>query len=174
MSFYPHRFETQVEPVDWNGTRYTIVRLPPEPVPDLPLARHPRLRVEGEVGEMAMVWTWNPTPAALGTGWFACLSKEKLRERDLVADDTVQIAFSVADQEAVEVPHELAHALQGDAAARIGWDALTPGRRRAPAHTVKQAKRQETHDRRSATIVATLARGDDPFPPRARHGKATP
>ena len=166
MSFYAHEFEASIEVLDWDGTRYTVIRLPAEVAADLPLDAHPRLRVEGEIGDVPMVWTWNPAPAVLGDGWFCYLSRAKLIERELAPDTVTSVRFNVADQDGVDVPGELMLALAGNADAKTAWDGLTPGRQRGLCHRVDSAKRQATRDKRATTIVAALARGDDPFPRR--------
>ena len=172
MSFYAHAFEAAVEPLNWDGTRYTVIRLPSQVAAALPLQAHPRLRVEGEVGEIPMTWTWNPAPAVLGEGWFAYLSRAKLKERGLAVGHVASVSFNLADQDGVDVPAELLLALAGDEGAQAAWDALTPGRRRGLAHMVESAKRQQTRDKRTQQIVGALAAGEDPFPPRARRARA--
>ena len=166
MSFYDHAFEAPIEVLDWDGTRYTVIRLPDDAASALPFDDHPRLRVEGEIGDVPMVWTWNPAPAVLGDGWFCYLSRAKLRERELAPETITSVRFNIADQDRVDVPPELLLALGGNADAKAAWDALTPGRQRGLCHTIDSAKCPTTRDKRATTIVAALAKGDDPFPRR--------
>ncbi|MEQ8485801.1 MAG: YdeI/OmpD-associated family protein [Pseudomonadales bacterium] len=59
----------------------------------------------------------------------------------------------------VRVPPALAEALQSDAAARAGYERLTPAQRRDYAAWIDDAKRDETRRRRLATAVEWLREG---------------
>jgi hypothetical protein len=60
----------------------------------------------------------------------------------------------------VEVPAELAAALQTDADAQRKFDALAPSHRKEFARWVAEAKRAETRERRAAQALAMIARGE--------------
>jgi uncharacterized protein YdeI (YjbR/CyaY-like superfamily) len=84
----------------------------------------------------------------------------------------VEVRFNVADPNAVQIPEELAAALDADALARAAWDALTPGRRRGLAHRVAAAQKEATRHARTAELIAGLRAGRLPGPPpRSRVGR---
>lgn len=67
-----------------------------------------------------------------------------------------------------EVPDDLAAAIAADLAAQAMWDVLTRTNRYALIHRVTTVKRAETRIRNIAAAVAMLARGDTPYPQKAR------
>ena len=67
-----------------------------------------------------------------------------------------------------EVPDDLAAAVAADPAAQAMWDVLTRTNRYALIHRVTTVKRAETRIRNIAAAVAMLARGDTPYPQKAR------
>ncbi len=70
----------------------------------------------------------------------------------------VVVALDDAPRE-VEVPGALATALDGDAAARATYDALSYTHRKEFARWVAEAKRDETRDRRVAQTLEMLREG---------------
>jgi len=76
----------------------------------------------------------------------------------IAAGDIVEITLELDDQpREVEVPADLAAALDTDAAARAAFDALSFSNRRAHVASVEDAKTAETRERRIAKVVAALA-----------------
>ena len=67
-----------------------------------------------------------------------------------------------------EVPADLASAVAADPAAQAMFDVLTRTNRYALVHRLGALKRPETRARRIAGYVAMLARGETPYPQRAR------
>lgn len=63
-----------------------------------------------------------------------------------------------------EVPDDLRAALDADPAAAEAFAGLSAGNRFAVLYRVQDARRPETRARRIESYVATLARGDKPFP----------
>lgn len=51
MGFYSLGFESTVETLDDEKCLYSVISLPAEIAAQLPLAVHPRLRVEGEISD---------------------------------------------------------------------------------------------------------------------------
>ena len=77
----------------------------------------------------------------------------------IAAGDIVEITLELDDQpREVEVPADLAAALDTDAATRAAFDALAFSNRRAHVASVDDAKTAETRERRIAKVVAALAR----------------
>lgn len=68
----------------------------------------------------------------------------------------------------VEVPDDLLAALAASPAAQGMWDVLTRTNRFAVLYRVHEAKRADTRARRIAQYVEMLARGDTPYPQRAK------
>ena len=60
----PYAFEARVERFGVGRTRkvwYDVLFLPPELEAQLPFDRYPRLRMEGEIAEVAIENAWMPT-----------------------------------------------------------------------------------------------------------------
>lgn len=161
---YPFAFEAPLrrhgvgkgERVLW----YAVLFLPPELAAALPFARHPRLRVEGEVMDVPVAGAWMPT----GDGRRYFIVSPAVRKAAQAGPGTLlEMRFRIADQDAVEVPDALRQALSADPAAQAAWDALLPGRRRGLAHSVAAAKTDPTRARRVAEVLAALR---DPAPRR--------
>jgi len=155
VSHYPHAFEGRVVRHDVGTYRYTVVFLPDGLAEALPLDLHPRLRVSGEVGEFPFSGAWQPVRGR----WYLMLSKELLRDAGLALGDAVEVRFRVEDQDAVEVPDQLARALDADAALRSAWEGLSAGRRRGLAHRVSSAKTPATAARRVGEVLRLLSGG---------------
>jgi len=69
-----------------------------------------------------------------------------------------------------QVPDDLAPAIAADPAAQAMWDVLTRTNRFALILKVTSVKRAETRSRHIAATVAMLARGETPYPQKARPG----
>jgi uncharacterized protein YdeI (YjbR/CyaY-like superfamily) len=67
-----------------------------------------------------------------------------------------------------EVPRDLAEAVAADPAAQAMFDVLTKTNRFALIHRLGAVKRAETRERKIADFVAMLARGETPYPQKAR------
>jgi uncharacterized protein YdeI (YjbR/CyaY-like superfamily) len=67
----------------------------------------------------------------------------------------------------MEVPRELAAALEASPRARAMWDVLTSQNRYAIYHRITTAKKAETRERNAAKFVAMLERGETPYPQKA-------
>ncbi|WP_032406156.1 YdeI/OmpD-associated family protein [Rhodococcoides fascians] len=73
------------------------------------------------------------------------------------AGDTVDVTIELDDEpRTVELPGELATALNADPAVRAAFDVLSPSKRKEHARSVADAKRADTRDRRIASIVEAL------------------
>jgi hypothetical protein len=148
-----HSFSATVSPLKSSACNFTVVFLPKELEAQLPLDKHPRLRVDAVVAGKPMSAALQPT----GGRWFLMLSRRALKERGLAPGDTVDVRFTVADQAAVDVPPELQAALDADPHALAEWEKLTPGKRRGHAWHVSSAKMPATRERRAAEVVDSLA-----------------
>ena len=113
-----------------------------------------------------IVGTLNGVPFRLGLhrsreGFsFVALSRDRMRTLGLAAGDLVEVALGAdPDPDRVDLGDELEAALAADADARAVWETLTPGTRRALAHTVTAAKREGTRQDRAATLTRRLREG---------------
>jgi uncharacterized protein YdeI (YjbR/CyaY-like superfamily) len=59
-----------------------------------------------------------------------------------------------------DVPDVLQRALEGDARALAGWNALSPGKRRGLAHRVASARTVPTRLRRLDEVLVALREGE--------------
>ena len=154
---FPHRFEGPIErhmieaKAGDRALAYFVVWLPEALHANLPLEGNPKLRVAGEIAEMPFTGAWQ----AWRGGRYLMMPRAVMDERDLALGDEVEVRFAVADQDAVDVPPALAALLREDTT-RDGWERLTVGRRRALAHYVASAKRDETRSRRLAEVESAL------------------
>ena len=153
---YPHSFEGCVETHDVGSERYvyTVCWIPDEVARELPLEENPRLRVEGEINDVPFAGALHPVRGR----WYVLLSKAFLKEALPEGGSELEVRFRVADQDAVDVPDELADLLEVRPTARAAWEALTPGKRRFLAHPVASAKRPDTRRRRAEKVVEQLLR----------------
>lgn len=155
---YPHDFAAPLSRFGVGHARkvwYTVLFLPPALKAVLPIAAHPRRRVEGEIADLPVEGAWMPT----GDGRRYFLAAPRVtKAAGIEVGEVMAMRFRVADQDAVDVPAELA-ALSRNAEARAAWDALTPGRRRGLAHRIHGAKAAATRARRVAEVMAALTGG---------------
>jgi hypothetical protein len=170
MSYYAHHFSAPLEIHRVGRYRYRVVYLPPALATALPFDRQPRVRFDGEIADVPVQGAWQSAGAA--GRWYAMVSPAVCRAAGLTLGAVVEVRFNVADPNAVQVPEELADALDADALARAAWDALTPGRRRGLAHRIATARKEATRHARSAELIAGLRAGRVPGPPpRSRAGR---
>ena len=86
------------------------------------------------------------------------VSGENRAAAGIAAGDIVEVTLELDDQpRTVDVPADLAAALDADAAARAAFDVLSYSNQRAHVQNVEDAKTAETRERRIAKVVATLA-----------------
>lgn len=141
-------FDAVIEPLDWGGTLYTIVRLPPEVV----AALGPTRRVEGEFAEHPVNLAITRGPADLIADPFLWSGKSLMDRTGLRPGTPFEVRLRPAPDDAVEVPRDVQTALRSGGALEA-WEALTPGKRRGLLHRIETAKRAET---RAARIVALI------------------
>lgn len=157
MTFgYPFSFEAPLDRFGVGRDRkvwYTVLFLPDDLAEELPFRQFPRLRIEGEIAEVPVEGAWMPT----GDGRrYIIVAPRVLRDADVGLGELVEMRFRIADQEAVNVPAELASALAAHPAAQSAWDQLTAGKRRALAYGVHGAKGAATRAKRVNEVIAVL------------------
>ena len=168
MSYYQHRFTGRLAIHRVGHYRYRVVFLPPELAAELPFDAHPRLRMDGEIGDVPVQAAWQPAGTNASRGYYVMVSPAVCRAAGLAVGDEVEVRFNVADPDAVVVPEELQAALAAHVRARAAWERLTPGRLRGLAARVASPRLAATRERRAGEIVdGLLGRGPLPGPPSA-------
>ncbi len=155
MSYYPHVFEAEIVPHNV-GYLHTVVFLPPQFFPQLPLDKHPRLRISGEINNYPFEGAWQPVRGR----WYLMLSKKLLKQTGLAIGDIAEVRFRVEDQDAVDVPEELSQAIATNDAVQSYWDSISSGKKRGLAYYVSSAKRAATRERRVNDVMAALQAKD--------------
>lgn len=85
---------------------------------------------------------------------FSRAVREKL---GVAAGDEITVTVELAaGPPPVDIPADLAAALDADPALRVAFDALAPSRRKEHARSVAEAKRAETRERRITAVVRAL------------------
>lgn len=75
----------------------------------------------------------------------------------VAAGDEITVTIELAaGPPPVDVPADLAAALDADPAVRSAFDALAPSHRKEHARSVAEAKRPETRERRIAAVISAL------------------
>lgn len=144
---FPFAFEGPIDARDG----YSIIWLPADLARELD-ARG-RLRARGTVGGVPFFGAWQPS----GGRWFLHVSKDKLKRAGYREGALLSVRFRLEDEATVDLPLELADALEHDSHARGLWEARTPGWRRGRAHMISTAKQPQTRARRVAELLAELS-----------------
>ena len=155
-AFFPYEFETELGEFGVGKSRkvwYRVVFLPQDFEEQLPFDEYPRLRIDGEIGDVPVNSAWIPT----GDGRrYLIVAPEVLKAAGLSIGDRVTVRFRIADQNHVDVPRALELAIAASREAATAWEELTPGKKRALAHHVGSAKTDATRAKRVAQAVAAL------------------
>jgi hypothetical protein len=126
--------------------------VPPEVVDSLGAGRRPAVRVT--VGGH----TYRSTIASMGGRFLLPLSAENRAAAGVAAGDCVEVDVELDDApRVVQVPPDLAAALDAEPAARRRFDALSYSSQLRHVLAVEGAKAEATRQRRVAAAVATLA-----------------
>ena len=152
MSGYSFSFETVVDTLDCDKYHYAVIYLPAEIAALLPLAIHPRLRVEGEINDYPFSGAFIPS----SHGHHLILGSARRKAMGLKIDMPVELRFNIANQDGVDIPEELLGALFADKVAQQAWDALTPGKQRGLAYFVGSARTEATREKRALEITLGL------------------
>lgn len=145
------KFRTQIE---LGGKTATGFAVPDEVVTALGSGRRPPVTIR--IGSH----TYRSTVAVMDGRFVVPLSAENRQAAGVAAGDDVEVelALDTAPRE-VEVPEDLAAALDADPAARRTFDALSNSNRKWHVLQVTGAKTDETRQRRVAKAIATLREG---------------
>jgi hypothetical protein len=142
------RFSTTVE---LGGRTATGFEVPPDVVDALGAGKRPAVTVT--VGGH----TYRSTVAVMGGRYMLPLSAENRTAAGLSAGDAADVELELdTAPRVVEVPADLAAALDAEPAARAAFDALNYSNQRRHALSVEGAKTEATRTRRVAKVVETL------------------
>jgi len=84
-------------------------------------------------------------------------SKAARTDVDVAPGDAIDVTIRVdAETRVVELPPQLAEALDADPAARAAFDALAPSKRKEMARQIADAKQDETRQRRLEKVLGAL------------------
>ena len=158
MRKFAYEFEAQVVVHDFGRMAYTVVNVPRKLTRKLPLAKHPRLRIDGIVAGHPFHGALQPA----GQGkYYLILSKKFCKAADLNVGEMAVVCFDIADQEAVDVPRELLLALNANDGAMNTWQSLSAGKKRGFAYRVASAKRVATRELRVEEVLESLLQVED-------------
>lgn len=102
-------------------------------------------------------YQYRNTIASMGGRFLISFNAQTRRETGRGAGDEVEVRLDVDDApRVVDVPDDLAAALQQDPAAKAAWDALSYSHQRAHAESITGAKTDETRNRRVLKVLAAL------------------
>lgn len=134
--------------LELHGKTATGIEVPPEVVEAL--GSHKRPAVVVTIGPH----TWRTTIAPMGGRFLLGVSAENRAEAGVAAGDVVDVELSLDTQpREVEIPADLAAALDADPAVRAAFDALAFTYRKEHVRSVCEAKAPATRERRIAKAV---------------------
>ena len=140
--------------IELHGRTATGIEVPSEVVDGLDAGRRPPVRVT--IGSHS----YRTTVASRGGRFLLPLSSEQRAGAGVAAGDEVDVdvELDTAPRE-VDVPADLAAALDAEPAARVRFDALPYSHRKEHVRAVEEAKAPETRQRRIAKAIAMLREG---------------
>ena len=142
------KFHTTIE---LGGRTATGMAVPAQVVAALGAGRRPAVHVT--IGE----FTYRSTIASMGGRFMIPLSADRRAASGLAAGDDVEVDVELdTSPRVVDVPPDLAAALDADPAARARFDAMSFSHRNEHVRAVESAKTQSTRQRRIAKAVADL------------------
>lgn len=129
----------------------TGISIPPDVVAALGKGKKPAVKVT------LNGFTYRSTVSASGDVFMLPVSAEHREAAGLKAGDQVQVTLELdLEPRTVEIPPDLATALEESGGARAAFDALAFSKRKEFVRQVQDAKTQETRQRRIAGIVAKM------------------
>lgn len=140
--------------VTLGGKTATGIEVPEEVVIGLNRGKRPPVRVT------LRSYSYRTTVAPMSGSYWIPLSAEHRNGAGVAAGDEVEIDMEVDDEpRVVDVPADLAAALDQNPAARRAFDALSYSHQRQHVLAVEEAKKPETRQRRIDKTVADLSAG---------------
>ena len=137
-----------------DGLNATGIKVPPDAVAALGKGKKPPVIVT------LNGYSYRSTVAVYGDEFLLPLAKEHRDAAGVQAGDEVEITLELDEApRTVEVPDDLAAALDAVPGARAAFDKLAPSARKEHVRQVTSAKAQETRERRIAKIVSSVSGG---------------
>jgi hypothetical protein len=155
MRHFPYEFVGTVQHHFLGRLRYTVLWLPEALAAVLPLSRHPRLRISGELNEQPFSGAWQPSRGR----WYLMLGRPLLKAANLSLGDEVEVRFGIEAQDELVVPQTLKEAIESRPGAAQIWATLSVGKRRAVVVYVDGAKTGITLVKRLGQVVRWLEDG---------------
>jgi hypothetical protein len=141
------RFETTMTLVGNN----TGIEVPPEVIEALGAGRKPPVKVTVNGYE------YRNTVAVMGGKYMISFSSDKRAATGIEGGDPIVVDLELdTSPRTVEVPDDLAAALDAAPGAREAWERLAPSHKKAHVTAVESAKAPETRQRRIAKAVESL------------------
>jgi hypothetical protein len=141
------RFETTMTLVGNN----TGIEVPPEVIEALGAGRKPPVKVTVNGYE------YRNTVAVMGGKYMISFSSDKRAATGIEGGDPIVVDLELdTSPRTVEVPDDLAAALDAAPGARGAWERLAPSHKKAHVTAVESAKAPETRQRRIAKAVESL------------------
>jgi len=145
------RFHTRILQ---SGKTATGIRIPDEVVESLGAGRRPPVRVT--IGG----YTYRSTVAVMGDAYMVGVNAENRAAAGVKGGDEVDVEIELdTAPRTVDVPDDLARALDVDPAARKTFDGLSNSNKSWHVYQVSGAKTDETRQRRIEKSVAALREG---------------
>ena len=130
------------------------IEVPPEVVEALGSGRKPPVKVT------INGYTYRSSVATVSGAFMIGVSKDVRRAAGVAAGEEVDVELELdTEPRVVQVPDDLAEALDADAAARSAFDRLTYSNKRRIVMLVDDAKTPETRQRRIDKSIADLRAG---------------
>ena len=137
-----------------SGKTATGIRIPDEVVESLGAGRRPPVRVT--IGG----YTYRSTVAVMGDAYMVGVNAENRAAAGVKGGDEVDVEIELdTAPRTVDVPDDLARALDADPAARKTFDGLSNSNKSWHVYQVSGAKTDETRQRRIEKSVAALREG---------------
>lgn len=133
------------------GGNTTGIRIPAEAVAELGGGSRPKVvaTVNGH--------TWRSSIAPYNGGHWLGVSAANRAAAGIAAGDRIELDVELdTAPRVIEVPDDLASALDASPAAKAAWDALSYSHQRAHVEAIADAKTPETRVRRIAAAIAKL------------------
>jgi bacteriocin resistance YdeI/OmpD-like protein/uncharacterized protein DUF1905 len=142
------RFETTM----FLSGNNTGIEVPPDVIEALDAGRKPPVKVTVNGFE------YRSTVAVMGGRYLIPFSSDKRAATGIAGGDPIVVDLEVdTEPRTVEVPDDLAAAIDAAPGARAAWEKLPPSHKKAHVVAVESAKAAETRQRRIAKAVESLA-----------------
>ncbi|WP_173923245.1 YdeI/OmpD-associated family protein [Agromyces sp. Marseille-P2726] len=142
------RFETTM----FLSGNNTGIEVPPEVIEALGAGKKPPVKVTVNGFE------YRSTVAVMGGRFLIPFSSDKRAATGIQGGDPIVVELEVdSEPRTVEVPDDLAAALDAAPGARAAWEKLPPSHKKAHVTAVESAKAPETRQRRISKAVESLS-----------------